>query len=142
MKIDTATGDVTICQTMFPADLTLVDFLANPAYPNRSKILENPPFASYKVEAACAGKRYVSSFYFKAGVLEWVTIYISELQGSGSWNDWSEAVEQQKLQALVAVLTGLGIANGQRFAWGTVEAVYDPRAGVSSITVRYSPRQD
>lgn len=142
MKINIATGDLTICQTALPADLTLVDFLANPAYQGSSKIIENPPYATYKLDANCAGKRYVCSLYFKAGFLEWTTIYISDCQDSTSWNDWSETAEQQKLQSLVGVLAAQGIANGQRFAWGSVEAIYDPRAGTSSITVRYLSRQD
>jgi hypothetical protein len=138
MKIDAATGSFTICQTVFPADLTLTAFRASPAYQGRSKILESPTFVTYKLDVTCAGKSYLLTLYFKSDALAWVTIYISDPRGSSSWDDWSEAAEQQKLQSLVSMLAAQGIASGQKFAWGTVEATYDPRAGASSITVRYS----
>jgi hypothetical protein len=137
MKIDTTTGDVAICGATIPANLTLVNFLANPVYRGSIKVSENLPFITYKFDVTCAGRKYVPSLYFKAGSLTWTTIYVSDSRDNSSWNDWSEADEKKNLQDLVDMLAAQGISNGQRFTWGMVEATYDPRAGASSITVRY-----
>lgn len=137
MKIDHATGSLTICDATVPRDLVLVDFLANPGFPNRRKVVENPPFVTYKFESVCGGCRYLPSLYFRAGTLAWVSVYVSEQSASQDWADWRESAERQTLKTLVDILADQGIANGQRFNWGTVEATYDPRAGASTITVRY-----
>jgi hypothetical protein len=139
MKIDAVTGDIEICGMVVPADLILMNLLANIKYRECIKISENSPFATYKFDVTCAGRKYVCSLYFKAGSLTRMTIYVSESRDSSSWSDWSEADEQKKLQHLVDMLVAQGISNRQRFAWGMIEATYDPRAGASSITVQYLP---
>jgi hypothetical protein len=137
MKIDVGTGSITICEVSIPRDLTLVDFLVNPSYLNRTKVVENPPFATYKFECSCGGLRYIPSLYFRDGALAWVSIYVSDLPASGGRADWSDSEEHRSLKTLVDLLAAQGIANGQCFNWGAVEATYDPRAGASTATVRY-----
>ena len=140
MKIDIATGSLTICETTVPASLTLIDFLSSAAYQNHMKVSENGPFATYKIESICCGKRFISSLYFKDGVLSWTSVYVSDSAATSNWASWSAVAEQQKLQSFVDSLADQGISNGQRFSWGTVEATYDQRSGASSVTVRYLQR--
>ncbi|WDD92273.1 hypothetical protein Bsp3421_002270 [Burkholderia sp. FERM BP-3421] len=137
MKIDISTGNLTICGTKIPANLKLADFFSRPEYRASKKISENLPFATYKFDSKCENMNYISSLYFKGEVLIWVTIYISDARGNSGWGGWSDVDEKQKLQHLIGMLAAQGISNGQQFSWGIVEATYDPRAGASSVTVRY-----
>lgn len=49
MNIDTTNGTLTVNQSVIPATLTLQEFLAVAMYQPHTKVLENDPFATYKI---------------------------------------------------------------------------------------------
>ena len=138
MSIDTTNGTLTVCQSVIPSTLTLQEFLASAMYQPHTKVLENGPFVTYKIESICDNYKYISTLYFQSGLLDSISLYVSDSSPSTGWGSWSEAEEQTRLQSLVDLLTQQGIANGQRFAWGIVSASYDQRSGDSSITIRHT----
>ena len=138
MNIDTTNGTLTVNQTVIPATLTLQEFLAVAMYQPYTKVLENGPFATYRIESISNDHKYISALYFQSGVLDSISLYVSDSSPATGWGSWSKADEQKRLQSLVDLLTQQGIANGQRFAWGIVSASYDQRSGDSSITIRYA----
>jgi hypothetical protein len=138
MNIDTTNGTLTVCQSVIPSTLTLQEFLASAMYQPHTKVLENGPFVTYKIESICDNYKYISTLYFQSGLLDSISLYVSDSSPATGWGSWSEAEEQKRLQSLVDLLTQQGIANGQRFAWGIVSASYDQRSGDSSITIRHT----
>lgn len=138
MNIDKTNGTLTVCQSVIPSTLTLQEFLASAMYQPHTKVLENGPFVTYKIESICDNYKYISTLYFQSGLLDSISLYVSDSSPSTGWGSWSEAEEQTRLQSLVDLLTQQGIANGQRFAWGIVSASYDQRSGDSSITIRHT----
>ncbi|WP_214878052.1 hypothetical protein [Paraburkholderia strydomiana] len=138
MNIDTTNGTLTVCQTVIPSTLTLQEFLASAMCQPHTKVLENGPFVTYKMESICDNHKYISTLYFQSGLLDSISLYVSDSSPATGWGSWSEAEEQKRLQSLVDLLTQQGIANGQRFAWGIVSASYDQRSGDSSITIRHT----
>ncbi|CAE6777874.1 hypothetical protein [Paraburkholderia haematera] len=137
MKIDTTSGDLAICGAVIPASLTLSEALVSAMFQRRTKVLENGPFVSYKVESICGNCKYISTLYFLSGALESISVNVADPDSAKGWENWSQAEEQKKLQFLVDQLIRQGIINGQHFPWGNVNASYDQRAGESSITIRY-----
>ena len=138
MNIDKTNGTLTVCQSVIPSTLTLQEFLASAMYQPHTKVLENGPFVTYQIESICDNYKYISTLYFQSGLLDSISLYVSDSSPSTGWGSWSEAEEQTRLQSLVDLLTQQGIANGQRFAWGIVSASYDQRSGDSSITIRHT----
>ena len=138
MNIDKTNGTLTVCQSVIPSTLTLQEFLASAMYQPHTKVLEIGPFVTYKIESICDNYKYISTLYFQSGLLDSISLYVSDSSPSTGWGSWSEAEEQTRLQSLVDLLTQQGIANGQRFAWGIVSASYDQRSGDSSITIRHT----
>ena len=138
MSIDTTNGTLTVGQSVIPSTLTLQEFLAAAMYQPHTKVLENGPFVTYKIESICDNYKYISTLYFQSGLLDSISLYVSDSSPATGWGSWSEAEEQTRLQSLVDLLTQQGIANGQRFAWGIVSASYDQRSGDSSITIRHT----
>ena len=138
MSIDTTNGTLTVGQSVIPSTLTLQEFLAAAMYQPHTKVLENDPFAMYKIESTSDDHKYISALYFQSGLLDSISLYVSDSSPATGWGSWSEAEEQKRLQSLLDLLTQQGIANGQRFAWGIVSASYDQRSGDSSITIGYA----
>ena len=138
MNIDTTNGTLTVNQIVIPATLTLQEFLPGAMYQPHTKVLENGPFVTYKTGSICDDHKYTFVLYFQSGLLDSISLCVSDSSPATGCGSWSEAEEQKWLQSLVDLLTQQGIANGQRFAWGIVSASYDQRSGDSSITIRYA----
>jgi hypothetical protein len=76
-----------------------------------------------------------ATFTFNAGRIESISLSIPS--AGTSWDDWSEADEQQRKRDHDDWLTAQLGAGPYDYSWGVVSSNYSPQSGSSSITVRY-----
>lgn len=137
MKINTVTGDVSVCGTIIPPSLTLGAALQDAAFKTANRIDQPGGYTRLAVERQCDDSKYIIWMFFVEDRLSWVSIYVDDRHQGGDWSAWSEGEERKMLAGLVRILAQQGISNGQRYSWGEVSASYDQRAGAASITMRY-----
>lgn len=87
MKIDTTSGDLTICGAVNPASLTLNEALVTATFQRRTKVLENGSFVSYKVESICGNCKYISTVCFQCGALESISVNVADLDSAKGWEN-------------------------------------------------------
>lgn len=81
---------------------------------------------------------FLFDFYFNNDLLHSVIFIVSDIPiGAGNWDDWSEKKEQENKRFYDKWLTAQ-LGNYRKFKWGAVEALYDARAGGSSISLNYN----
>jgi hypothetical protein len=78
---------------------------------------------------------FTAKFTFKAGRIESISFSIPS--AGTSWDDWSEAGEQQRKRDHDDWLTTQLGTGPYEYSWGVVCSKYYPQSGFSSITVRY-----
>ncbi|MEQ5840509.1 hypothetical protein N0A02_13845 [Paraburkholderia acidicola] len=137
MKINTVTGDVSVCGTVVLSNLTLAAALQDAVFKTANRIDRPGGYTRLAVERQCNDSKYIVWMFFVVNRLSWISIYVDDRHRRGDWSDWSEVEERRMLAGLVQILEQQGISNGQRYSWGDVLASYDQRAGVANITVRY-----
>ncbi len=76
-----------------------------------------------------------ASFTFNASRIESISLWLPS--ASTSWDDWSEANEQQRKRDHDDWLTATLGTGPYDYNWGVVSSNYSPQSGDSAITVRY-----
>lgn len=133
MKIDTSTGSIEFRGGRLDPALTKNAFLSTPFASEAVVTVDNGPWVTYdlKLEDAAA-----ASVVFEDQRLREVRLAITDPEESRG--DWTETVELARKERHDTWLREeLGDIRG-RFAWGSVESVFDPRALCSQIIIRYS----
>lgn len=140
--------DPTSGQIQFPSDGIRIDpslsrehFLASPFAAQCRELIGNEPYCSFALPTTqFDGRSFVWSLWFRGSVLQKVSIACSAPEfGSSSWSDWTEDREIARKQLHDSLLaSSLGADwSRQRFTWGSVYSVFDPKSGGSSIGVTY-----
>ena len=119
--------------------LSRSEFLSFPIGKSAKIVVKNEPFCSYNI-----GKHEISGFifavtiYFYYETLE--SISISSVDNESTLrSDWSEEKELEKKEIHDRWLNQmLGKSSSHYYKWGEVWSGYDPKAGFSSIEIRYS----
>ena len=119
--------------------LSRAEFLSLPVGKSARIVVKNEPFCSYNI-----GTHEISSLiftvtvYFYNELLESVSMssVIDEL--GTSWTDWSEQKELKRKEIHDTWLKNLLGRASSHYKWGEVWSGYDPKAGFSSIEIRYS----
>jgi hypothetical protein len=62
--------------------------------------------------------------------------FTDEQQKNISWDNWNEVSEIKRKEIYDNWLTKI-IGKRRKFNWGTIGAYYDPRAGFTSIKIKY-----
>lgn len=99
--------------------------------------VHNPPHASYKLHGTYEVDDCLLGvvLWFSACLITAVTLSLCST--SEGWADWSES-EQLRIRDKLEQLLLRNYGTTRSFAWGTLQAEYDPRSGSSGITIRYS----
>ena len=77
------------------------------------------------------------TIYFYDELLESVSITSVDDNSSESRSDWSEENELKRKEIHDQWLKNLLVNTSSHYAWGGVWSGYDPKAGFSSIEIRY-----
>jgi hypothetical protein len=128
-------------QVVLAAHTTEAYFRTTPLGSTCAISTPNAGFNWYRLAAPCLidGDLFVVSLCFALGSLSSLSISMSVGQADPSWSTWSESDELAKNlrhQAILQRHYGPGPAP-YKFAWGEVDASYDPRGGASTIAIRY-----
>ncbi len=84
---------------------------------------------------------FLFDFYFHKNHLRFLTFILSDKPiVSGSWNNWTEKEERENKKRYDKWLT-TQLGSYRKFNWGTIEALYSPQTGGSSIALNYLDRQ-
>jgi hypothetical protein len=118
--------------------LSRTEFLSLPVGKSASIIVRNEPFCSYNIGThEISGLIFTVTVYFYGELLESVSISFVENE-STSLSDWSEQKELEKKEIHDTWLKSLPGKASSHYKWGEVWSGYDPKAGFSSIEIRYS----
>ena len=119
--------------------LTRTEFLSLPVGKSAHIVVKNEPFCSYNIGPhEISGLIFIVTVYFYNELLESVSISSVNDELGTSWSDWSEQKELKKIEIHDAWLKNLLGRESSHYKWGEVWSGYDPKAGFSSIEIRYS----
>jgi len=134
-------------QIQFPSDgiriapsLSREHFLASPLAAQCRELVRNELYCSFALPTVqFDGRSFAWSLWFRGSVLQSVSIACSAPEFGSSWSDWSEERELALKRLHDSLLESAFGADWQqqRFTWGSVYSVFDPKSGGSSIGVRY-----
>lgn len=82
-------------------------------------------------------KQFGWSLTFQDTILRNVSIQCVNAQFGCSWSEWSEQRERLRKELHDELLMGCLGADFTQFAWGSVQSIFDPKAGSSFILVTY-----
>ena len=140
--IDPSTGTINFPdkEIIVSGQLTREQFLSSTLGSQSEVLVRNESYCSFKLpKVNFEGHSYVWSLQFKDSILQSVSITCCDSKFGTSWSDWSEdkqkACKQFHDHLLVSIF-GESFSSS-RFSWGSVESIYDARAGESSVNVIY-----
>ena len=135
-------------QIRFPSDgirvgpsLRREHFLASPLAVQSVEVVANEPYCSFALpRVQFDGHSFAWSLWFRGPILQRVSIECADAEFGSSWADWSLERELARKRFHDSLLqSALGEDwSSQRFVWGAVDSLYDPKAGFSSIGVTYA----
>jgi hypothetical protein len=138
--LDKANGRIWFSDYFSASAITKVDELIAALGVEKFEVIDiHPGRAHCKIRNVKLGEQYfLFDFYFKNDFLHSVIFIVSDTPiSAGNWSDWSEKKEQENKRFYDKWLTGQ-LSNYRKFKWGAVEALYDVRAGGSSISLNYN----
>ena len=139
---DAATGTLTFdnLQTSIGSNLSRTQFLQSSLAVDARTLVANEPWHSWvlKPHFNC-DLTFIVAVYFHAEILKWVHLTNVDPQFGTSWSEWSEQ-KQLALKATHDAWLHKTFKSRRRFAWGSVESVYDRKDGNSSIIFTFDPR--
>ena len=119
--------------------LSRSEFLYLPVGKAAKIVVKNEPFCSYNIgQHEISDLVFVVIIYFYGELLESVSLTSVDDKTSESWTDWSEEKELEKKEIHERWLNQLLGKSSFQYKWGEVWSGYDPKAGFSSIEIRYS----
>jgi hypothetical protein len=140
--IDPKDGSITIDtpHMTITRAMTCEQFLQSPAATIATPLNKNAPWSRYGFQPiVIGGERFYAEACFHTGRLYSVDLSVMRAEFGASWSDWSEDRELARKQlhdSLLASALGADWSR-QRFTWGGVYSVFDPKSGGSSIGVTY-----
>ncbi|XZF16030.1 hypothetical protein ACTHGU_07820 [Chitinophagaceae bacterium MMS25-I14] len=97
--------------------------------------IANAAWTSYIIE----DNTLLITLYFKDHTIESLTVFPKhrQLPAATDWDNWSEQQELERKE-LNDLWLQEQVGEKHTFAWGTIESVYDPKGGSSSIVLKYN----
>ena len=139
--IDKTSGELVIesIPLRIGPSLSRKDFLSLPVGKSAKIGVKNEPYCSYNIgRHNISGLDFVVTIYFYNEYLESISISSVDDASSKSWSDWSEEEELLRKEIHDRWLKNLLGRTNSPYKWGEVSSGYDPKAGFSSIDIRYS----
>ena len=119
--------------------LSRSEFLSLPVGKAAKIVVKNEPFCSYNIgRHKISGLIFIVIIYFYNESLESVSLTSVDEKSGQSWADWSEEKELEKKEIHDRWLNQMLGKSSSHYKWGEVWSGYDPKAGFSSIEIRYS----
>lgn len=98
-------------------------------------------FVWYSVPSvASESDEVLMSLCFRLGLLDSISIAVSDADLGSSWSDWSEEKERTRAKRTAAWLAAQGYVPGT-FTWGEIWVGYDAKGSSGSAVIRYNSEQ-
>ena len=138
--IDKNTGEVVVesVPIRLGPSFTRSAFQSSPLSNTSHQLIKNEPFCSFLVAPReISGLVFFISLWFFGEQLEFISLATDD--GSNrSWSNWSKEAEIKRKSIHDRWLASLLGPAPYLYNWGEIMSVYDPKAGDSSIIIRYS----
>ena len=134
--IDALTGTVTFGSWSLEAASDEATFAAATAnHPQRKQRSIGVYSHHTLLGVTLANTRFNATFTFKAGRIECISFSIPSKRTS--WDNWTEAEEQQRKRDHDDWLEAQLGAGPHDYSWGVVSSNFHPQSGFSTITISY-----